>query len=58
MNWDDRFAGEGYLFGTEPARFLKRHAHWLPRGSEVLLVADGEGRNSVWLAEMGHRVTA
>ncbi|MFD1911902.1 class I SAM-dependent methyltransferase [Halodurantibacterium flavum] len=58
MNWDDRFAGEGYLFGTEPARFLKRHAHWLPPSSEVLVVADGEGRNSVWLAELGHRVTA
>lgn len=58
MNWDDRFAGEEYLFGTAPAHFLKRHAHWLPPGSDVLVVADGEGRNSVWLAGMGHRVSA
>ena len=58
MNWDERFAGEEYLFGTAPAHFIKRHAHWLAPGSEVLVVADGEGRNSVWLAEMGHTVTA
>ena len=58
MNWDERFAGEEYLFGTAPAHFIKRHAHRLAPGSEVLVVADGEGRNSVWLAEMGHTVTA
>ena len=58
MNWDERFAGEEYLFGTEPAQFLKRHAHRLSPGAETLVVADGEGRNSVWLAKMGHRVTA
>ena len=58
MSWDERFAGEEYLFGTEPAHFLRRHAHWLSPCSEVLVVADGEGRNSVWLAEMGHTVTA
>ena len=58
MNWDERFAGEEYLFGTAPAQFLERHAHWLPPGSDVLVVADGEGRNSVWLAEMGHTITA
>lgn len=58
MNWDERFSGEEYLFGTAPARFLQKHAHWLPAGSEVLVVADGEGRNSVWLAELGHAVDA
>ncbi len=56
--WDDRYAGDGYRFGTEPADFLRRHAHHIPPGSNVLCVADGEGRNSVWLAGQGHRVTA
>ncbi|ROU04416.1 SAM-dependent methyltransferase [Histidinibacterium lentulum] len=57
--WNERYAAsEGYLFGTEPAAFLAAQAAHLPPGSEVLCVADGEGRNSVWLAARGHRVTA
>ena len=56
--WNDRYASEEYLFGTEPAAFLRAQAHHLPPASHVLAVADGEGRNSVWLAEQGHRVTA
>lgn len=56
--WDERYAAEGYLFGTEPAAFLPREAGVLPQGARVLCLADGEGRNSVWLAGQGHRVTA
>jgi SAM-dependent methyltransferase len=56
--WDERYAAEGYRFGTEPADFLRRHARHIAPGSRVLCVADGEGRNSVWLAGQGHRVTA
>ena len=56
--WDERFAQEGYFFGTEPADFLRREAHRLPAGASILCVAEGEGRNAVWLAERGHRVTA
>lgn len=56
--WDARYAAEGFLFGTEPADFLKREAARLPAASRVLCVADGEGRNSVYLAEQGHAVTA
>ena len=37
---------------------MRTQAHWLRRGSSVLCVADGEGRNSVWLAEQGLHVTA
>lgn len=56
--WNQRYAEPGFLFGTEPADFLKRHAAVLPDGAGVLAVADGEGRNSVYLAGLGHRVTA
>jgi len=56
--WNARFAREDYLFGEEPNAFLRTQAHWLPPGGSVLCVADGEGRNSVWLAEQGFRVTA
>src|SRR5215471_12027206 len=48
--WTARFASEGYVFGEEPNAFLKMQAHCLEPGGSVLCVADGEGRNSVWLA--------
>jgi len=58
--WNDRYrdAGEDYLFGTEPNRFLARRAKLLQNGQTALSVADGEGRNSVWLAEQGLQVSA
>ncbi len=56
--WNRRFAGDDFLFGTEPNEWLRAHAGvWAP-GQCVLCVADGEGRNSVWLAQRGLRVTA
>ncbi|MGV6848995.1 MAG: SAM-dependent methyltransferase [Marinibacterium sp.] len=58
MDWNERFSGEEFLFGTEPAAFLAREAPRLKDGSNVLCVADGEGRNSVYLAGLGHKVTA
>jgi hypothetical protein len=56
--WNARFARDEYLFGEEPNVFLRTHAHWLLPGGSVLCVADGEGRNSVWLAEQGLKVSA
>jgi cyclopropane fatty-acyl-phospholipid synthase-like methyltransferase len=56
--WNQRFAADGFLFGTEPNAWLRDHAGvWQP-GQRVLSVADGEGRNSVWLAKRGLRVDA
>lgn len=56
--WNDRYNRADYLFGTEPAIFVRDQAHWLAPGARVLSVADGEGRNAVYLAGLGHRVTA
>ena len=58
--WSNRYrdAGEQYLFGTEPNRFLAHRADILKKGRTALSVADGEGRNSVWLAEQGLNVDA
>jgi SAM-dependent methyltransferase len=56
--WNRRFEADGYLFGTEPNAWLRTHADvWRP-GQRVLCVADGEGRNSVWLARRGLSVDA
>ncbi len=57
-HWDTRFAGEGYHFGTDPNVFLASQETLLRPGMSALCVADGEGRNSVWLAKHGVRVTA
>jgi SAM-dependent methyltransferase len=51
--WETRFSASGYAFGKEPNAFLKAQAHQLPRSGTALSVADGEGRNGVWLAEQG-----
>lgn len=56
--WDQRFAGEAYFYGTEPNRFLTQQAHRIRPGGRVLAVADGEGRNGVWLASQGFDVVA
>ena len=56
--WNERFAGEDYHFGTAPNNFLKSQAHRLRRGQTALLVADGEGRNGVFLAEQGLEVVS
>lgn len=58
--WSDRYrtAGSTYLFGTEPNRFLAGQADLLKPGMRALSVADGEGRNAVWLAARGLDVTA
>lgn len=56
--WDERYSSDEYVFGTEPAAFLTRHARLLTPGHAALVVADGEGRNAVFLAEQGLRVTA
>ena len=56
--WNRRFDDDAYIFGTEPNAWLRAHAHaWQP-GQRVLCVADGEGRNSVWLARQGLLVDA
>jgi cyclopropane fatty-acyl-phospholipid synthase-like methyltransferase len=56
--WNARFGGEEYHFGTAPNAFLASQAARLSPGMTALCVADGEGRNSVWLAQRGLRVTA
>ena len=54
--WDERYAQHGYLFGTEPNAFLVSQRALLRPGMRCLAVADGEGRNGVWLAQQGLRV--
>lgn len=56
--WNERYAGKDYLYGEVPSAFLRVNAHRLAASQSALCVADGDGRNSVWLAERGLAVTA
>jgi SAM-dependent methyltransferase len=56
--WNARYAHEDFHFGEEPNAFLRAGARYLKARQHVLCVADGEGRNSVFLAEQGVDVTA
>lgn len=55
--WDNRYATSDFVFGTEPNDFLRSVADRIPAGP-VLCLAEGEGRNAVFLATRGHAVTA
>lgn len=56
--WNKRFENADYVFGTEPNTYLQAQARHLPSSGRTLCVADGEGRNSVWLARQGLQVDA
>lgn len=55
QSWDERYAEEGFAFGTEPNDFLRDVVEQLPIG-KTLCIGDGEGRNGVFLAQHGHQV--
>jgi len=55
QRWETRFSAPGYLFGKEPNAFLKSNADLLRTKApgKGLAIADGEGRNGVFMAEQG-----
>ncbi|HSI67204.1 MAG TPA: class I SAM-dependent methyltransferase [Planococcus sp. (in: firmicutes)] len=57
-NWNERYKDEKYVYGIEPNVFLKEIQPALLSAGEVLTIAEGEGRNAVFLAEQGLDVTA
>lgn len=56
--WDQRYNEEGFAYGTEANDFLKSEYFRIARGGRVLCLAEGEGRNAVFLAKQGYSVTA
>jgi SAM-dependent methyltransferase len=56
--WDERYATDAYIFGTAPNVFLSSQAGLIHAGMRGLAIADGEGRNGVWLAAQGVQVHA
>ena len=56
--WNERYSSDGFVYGTEPNDLLLEQFTRIPAGGKVLCLAEGEGRNAVFLAEQGYRVTA
>jgi len=56
--WDQRYSEEGFAYGMAPNDFLKSEYCRIPKGGRVLCLAEGEGRNAVFLAMQGYAVTA
>ena len=55
--WDKRYSAQEYAYGTNPNKFLEANVSSIPKG-KVLSLAEGEGRNAVFLAKQGYSVTA
>lgn len=56
MNWNEKFSGQEYAYGTDPNDFLRSVTEQIKPDSEVLSLCEGEGRNAVFLAEKGFKV--
>ena len=57
MKWDERYLEPGFAYGTEPNDFLVSVAGRIPCG-KILSLCEGEGRNAVFLASAGYKVSA
>jgi len=56
--WNERFGRDEYIYGTSPNTFLTSSLHHFPSGGKVLCIAEGEGRNALFLSKQGHPVHA
>lgn len=56
--WNDRFGREGYFYGVTPNLYLKSHIDALAPSQNLLFLGEGEGRNALYAAKLGHNVTA
>lgn len=55
--WNKRYATGEYVYGEEPNTYLREKLEELSVG-DILFVGEGEGRNAVYAAKQGWRVTA
>lgn len=56
--WDERYAEDGFAYGDRPNDFVVEAREHMPPAGRALCLAEGEGRNAVWLAEQGFDVVA
>lgn len=56
--WNQKFLEIENLYGIEPNSFIKENAHHITKNAHVLCLAEGEGRNALYLADLGHNISA
>ncbi|QDU76127.1 tellurite resistance protein TehB [Bremerella volcania] len=56
--WNERFGRDEYIYGTAPNTFLKASIQHFPKNAKILCIAEGEGRNALFLCQQGHEVHA
>ncbi len=56
--WNQKYDCDGYFYGTQPNEWLRMNRHRLPTAGTALAIADGEGRNGVYLASLGLQTTS
>jgi len=56
--WNQKFDGDEYMYTKEPNSFLKENIDKLNGTKEILFLGEGEGRNAIYAAKLGHNVTA
>jgi len=56
--WDQRYSEKGFAYGTCPNDFLVEAATFLPPRAKILCLAEGEGRNALYLTSKGHHAVA
>jgi SAM-dependent methyltransferase len=56
--WDKRYNEEGLAYGNLPNDFLKENFQLIPAGGSILCLAEGEGRNAIFLAQKNYEVSS
>lgn len=56
-HWDESFADQDFVYGEIENQFINEKSYLIPKRSQVACFAEGEGRNAVYLAKLGHDVS-
>jgi len=56
--WNSKFSQEEFLYGKKPNTFLASKIKLLKKESELLCLGEGEGRNAIFFAKRGFKVSA
>ena len=56
--WNEKFTKDGYMYGEKPNMFIKYNLNGVKKEGKILCLAEGEGRNAIYLAQEGYEVSA
>ena len=56
--WNEKFSNEEYLYGKSPNQYIKEKSKLIEINSDILCLGEGEGRNALYLSDIGHSITS